>query len=128
MDIAHVRLAFPGGCVANLTASRVSTERIRKMRLFQPHQYVSIDYSRQDGAVFSVSPDNQIGFQALPVEKKEPLAAQWEEFAAAVAGRRQPAVSGQDGLKALEVALEVLARIESHAAVVEASLSARGVA
>ena len=127
VDIAHVRLAFPGGCVANLTASRVSTERIRKMRLFQPHQYVSIDYSRQDGAVFSVSPDNLIGFQALAVEKREPLAAQFEDFAAAVAGRRPPAVSGQDGLKAVEVALDVLARIEVHAAVVEANLAARGI-
>ena len=126
VDIAHVRLAFPGGCVANLTASRVSTERIRKLRLFQPRQYVSIDYSRQDGAVFSVSAGNQIGFQALAVEKREPLAAQFDEFAEAVRERRQPAVSGLDGLKALEVALEVLGRIEAHAAVVEAGLAARG--
>ena len=53
VDIANVRLAFPGGCVANLTASRVSTERVRKLRLFQPHQYLSLDYSKQE--VFSLS-------------------------------------------------------------------------
>ena len=55
VDIANVRLAFPGGCVANLTASRVSTERVRKLRLFQPHQYVSLDYQKQDAVVFTVS-------------------------------------------------------------------------
>src|SRR6185436_7818663 len=57
VDIANVRLAFPGGCVANLTASRVSTERVRKIRLFQPSQYISIDYARQDIAAFRVMPD-----------------------------------------------------------------------
>src|SRR5262249_22545290 len=54
VDIANVRLQFANGCVANLTASRVSTERVRKLRLFQPHQYLSLDYGRQDLAVFSV--------------------------------------------------------------------------
>ena len=52
VDIANVRLQFPNGCVANLTASRVSTERVRKLRLFQPQQYLSLDYGRQDLAVF----------------------------------------------------------------------------
>ena len=52
VDIANVRLAFPGGCVANLTASRVSTERVRKLRLFQPNQYISLDYARQDAVIF----------------------------------------------------------------------------
>ena len=54
VDIANVRLQFPNGCVANLTASRVSTERVRKLRLFQPQQYLSLDYGRQDLAIFSV--------------------------------------------------------------------------
>ena len=57
VDIANVRLQFPNGCVANLTASRISTERVRKLRLFQPHQYLSLDYGRQDLAIFSVSGD-----------------------------------------------------------------------
>ena len=56
VDIANVRLQFPNGCVANLTASRVSTERVRKVRFFQPHQYLSIDYGRQDLLVFTVNP------------------------------------------------------------------------
>ncbi|HUS05304.1 MAG TPA: Gfo/Idh/MocA family oxidoreductase, partial [Bryobacteraceae bacterium] len=59
VDIANVRLAFPGGCVANLTASRVSTEKVRKLRLFQPHQYISMDYDRQDAAEFTVSEGRQ---------------------------------------------------------------------
>ena len=54
VDIANVRLAFPSGCVANLTASRVSTETVRKLRLFQPGQYISLDYQRQDALSFSV--------------------------------------------------------------------------
>ena len=62
VDIANVRLQFPNGCVANLTASRVSTERVRKLRLFQPQQYLSLDYGRQDLMVFSVGANRQIGF------------------------------------------------------------------
>jgi predicted dehydrogenase len=58
VDIANVRMQFPNGCVANLTASRVSTERVRKLRLFQPRQYLSLDYGRQDLLVFSVG-ENQ---------------------------------------------------------------------
>jgi len=65
VDIANVRLQFQGGCVANITASRVSTDRVRKLRLFQPHQYISVDYGRQDTAVFSVGADRQISFQQL---------------------------------------------------------------
>src|SRR3979409_1622551 len=73
VDIANVRLAFPGGCVANLTASRGSTQRVRKIRLFQPHQYISLDYQRQDVAAFTVSKDRQIGFLPVSVQKHEPL-------------------------------------------------------
>src|SRR5256885_5856825 len=69
VDIANVRLQFQGGCVANITASRVSTDRVRKLRLFQPHQYISVDYGRQDTAVFSVGVDRQISFQQLPDRK-----------------------------------------------------------
>jgi predicted dehydrogenase len=63
VDIANVRLQFPNGCVANLTASRVSTERVRKLRLFQPRQYLSLDYGRQDLVLFSVGENQQIGFE-----------------------------------------------------------------
>ncbi len=125
MDIANVRLAFPNGCVANLTASRVSTERVRKLRLFQPNQYISLDYERQQAAAFTVSPTHQIGFQNLPVEKSEPLKLEVEDFLSSVATRRRPRVSGADGLRALAVALGILAKIEEHTRLVEQQLSPR---
>jgi hypothetical protein len=115
VDIANVRLAFPGGCIANLTASRVSTERVRKLRLFQPHQYISVDYSRQDAVVFSVSEDRQIGFQPLAVAKDEPLRLQLEAFLDAVSARSKPRVDGPAATCALEVSLAILAKIEEHA-------------
>ncbi|HEY6391131.1 MAG TPA: Gfo/Idh/MocA family oxidoreductase [Bryobacteraceae bacterium] len=118
VDIANVRLAFPGGCVANLTASRVSTERVRKLRLFQPHQYISLDYQKQDAVVFTVSGNQQIGFQPLPVAKEEPLRLEVEAFLDAVANRSRPIVSGEEGLRALDIALAILAKIEEHAKVV----------
>jgi predicted dehydrogenase len=118
VDIANVRLAFPGGCVANLTASRVSTERVRKLRLFQPHQYVSLDYQKQDAVVFTVSGNQQIGFQPLPVTKDEPLRLEIEDFLEAVRNRSRPPASGDEGLRALEIALAILGKIEEHAKVV----------
>ena len=118
VDIANVRLAFPGGCVANLTASRVSTERVRKLRLFQPHQYISLDYQKQDAVVFTVSGNQQIGFQPLAVAKDEPLRLEMEAFIEAVRTRERPRASGEEGLRALEVALAILAKIEEHAEVV----------
>jgi predicted dehydrogenase len=118
VDIANVRLAFPGGCVANLTASRVSTERVRKLRLFQPHQYISLDYQKQDAMVFTVSGNQQIGFQPLSVAKDEPLRLEIEAFIEAVVSRRRPPASGEEGLRALEIALAILGKIEEHAKVV----------
>src|SRR5579862_9367791 len=118
VDIANVRMAFPGGCIANLTASRVSTERVRKLRLFQPHQYISLDYQKQDAVAFTVSGNQQIGFQPLPVVKEEPLRLEVEAFLASVAARTKPSVSGEEGLRALEVALAILDKIEEHAKLV----------
>jgi predicted dehydrogenase len=118
VDIANVRLAFPGGCIANLTASRVSTERVRKLRLFQPHQYVSLDYQKQEAVVFTVSGDQQIGFQPMAVTKDEPLRLEIEAFLEAVGNRSRPLTSGEEGLRALEVALAILGKIEEHAKVV----------
>lgn len=118
VDIANVRLAFPGGCIANLTASRVSTERVRKLRLFQPHQYISLDYQKQDAVAFTVSGSQQIGFQPLPVTKEEPLRLEVEAFLEAVASRSRPLVSGEEGLRALEIALAILDKIEEHAKLV----------
>lgn len=118
VDIANVRLAFPGGCIANLTASRVSTERVRKLRLFQPHQYISLDYQKQEAVAFTVSGVQQIGFQPLSVTKDEPLRLEIESFLDAVRNRTKPVVSGEDGLRALDVALAIQGKIEEHARVV----------
>jgi len=123
VDIANVRLAFPNGCIANLTASRVSTERIRKLRLFQPHQYISLDYTKQEAVAFKVSPDQQIGFEPLPITKNEPLRLEVESFLDCVSNRTAPRVGGDEALGALEVALSILDRIEEHAKVVNQSLS-----
>ncbi len=118
VDIANVRLSFPGGCVANLTASRVSTERVRKLRLFQPHQYISLDYQKQEAVAFTVSGNQQIGFQPLAVTKEEPLRLEVESFLEAVGNRSRALVPGEDGLRALEVARAILDKIEEHAKIV----------
>jgi predicted dehydrogenase len=118
VDIANVRLSLPGGCIANLTASRVSTERVRKLRLFQPHQYISLDYQKQEAVAFTVSGNQQIGFQPLAITKEEPLRLEVESFLEAVANRGRPLVPGEDGLRALEVARAILDKIEEHSKVV----------
>ncbi len=124
VDIANVRLEFPSGCIANLTASRVSTERVRKLRLFQPGQYVSIDYQRQDGMVVEVGRDGQFGFRPLAVEKAEPLQRELEAFLECVRTRQRPQVGGPEALRALEVALAILDKIKEHGRIVAQSLSA----
>ena len=122
VDIANVRLQFPGGCVANLTASRVSTERVRKLRLFQPHEYISLDYSRQDAVRFRVSPPMKIDFAALPVVKDEPLRLELEGFIDSIQTRQPPRVTGEQALAALDVATAILAKIEEHARLVALTL------
>jgi predicted dehydrogenase len=133
VDIANVRMEFDSGCVANFTASRVSTERIRKLRFFQPHQYVSLDYTRQDVVVFTVADGNAApsapglgeldaahpsGPEIRPfkpeVVHEEPLHAELKSFLHAVRTRTQPAVTLEDGRRALAVALDVLATIRAH--------------
>jgi predicted dehydrogenase len=125
VDIANVRLAFPGGCVANLTASRVSTERVRKIRLFQPHQYISLDYQKQEAIAFTVSGSQQIGFQPLLVAKDEPLRLEIESFLEAVNNRSRPLVAGEEGLRALDVGLAILGKIKQHAKLVEQQIKSR---
>jgi predicted dehydrogenase len=123
VDIANVRLAFPNGCIANLTASRVSTERVRKIRLFQPQQYISLDYAKQEAVRFSVSPPLQIGFGQLPVTKGEPLARELDHFLDCIERRARPKVGGPEALRALEVALEILDKIEAHRQVIVQTLA-----
>jgi predicted dehydrogenase len=128
VDIANVRLEFESGCVANLTASRVSTEQVRKLRFFQPKQYISIDYSRQDLLVFTVGEETevpgapsgvpsvnpQIKVAKPPVVSQEPLYAELSAFLAAVRSRAAPLVSVEDGYRALAVALDIVACIRQH--------------
>jgi predicted dehydrogenase len=114
VDIANARLQFPGGCVANLTASRVSTERVRKLRLFQPHEYISLDYTRRDVVRFRVKPPMSIDFSPLPVTPGEPLRLEIEGFLEAMSSRHESRVTGVQALRALEAALAVLDKIEVH--------------
>lgn len=128
VDIANVRLAFSGGCIANMTASRVSTERVRKVRIFQPGQYISVDYARQDIAAFQVDPqaagtNRQISFIPVEVQKDEPLRLELAAFMDSVETRRQPVVSGADGTRALEVALAILDKIEEHTRIVSQAIA-----
>ena len=134
VDIANVRIEFESGCVANFTASRVSTERVRKLRFFQPHQYVSIDYARQDLLVIDVSratpeamaaaagaPAHPLAaFPGLhigkpPVQQGEPLRLEIESFLECARTRSAPRVSGEDGRAALALALDINAAIAEHA-------------
>jgi predicted dehydrogenase len=124
VDIANVRLQFPNGCVANLTASRVSTERVRKLRLFQPRQYLSLDYGRQDLMVFSVGAGRQIGFEKAPVTNAEPLKLQLDAFLDSLETRNPPKCSGSAARQTLGTALAILDKIKEHSDVVSRSLEA----
>jgi predicted dehydrogenase len=138
VDIANVRIEFESGCVANFTASRVSTERVRKLRFFQPGQYISIDYGRQDVLVFSVgdsaartqpfaagatewatpsqpSVNPQIQMAKPPITAEEPLLAEIKAFLRSVRERSRPVVSLEDGRNALELGLAILSEIRRHA-------------
>jgi predicted dehydrogenase len=124
VDIANVRLQFPGGCIANLTASRVSTERVRKLRLFQPSEYISLDYTRKDAIRFRVNQTAgmSIDFEPLEVSKAEPLKLELEGFFESVLSRCPPRVSGDHGLAALRVATDILDKIEEHSQLVARTL------
>jgi len=122
VDIGNVRLQFSGGCVANLTASRVSTERVRKLRLFQPHEYISLDYGKQHAVKFHVGADRQISFAELPVVKGEPLALQFEAFLDSMENLTEPKLNGVAARRTLEVALAILDKMKEHSQVVAQAL------
>jgi predicted dehydrogenase len=138
VDIANVRVEFENGCIANFTASRVSTERVRKLRFFQPHQYLSLDFARQDLLMIDVTaaagmdtaklaalaekaqqagahPSAGLSIKKVAVELGEPLMLEIEAFLGSVRGRTRPVVSGEDGRAALALALEINAAIAVHA-------------
>jgi predicted dehydrogenase len=117
VDIAHARLDFASGAVANVTASRVSTERVRKLRFFQQHEYISVDFTRQDALrvrVVEPGPQPKFDFTTLPCERVEPLRAELRAFLECVRTRRAPAVDGAAGRRALELADRVMAGILEH--------------
>ena len=141
VDIANVRVEFESGAVANFTASRISTERVRKLRFFQPHQYLSLDFARQDllmidvtaaasltpaqlEAVFARSgvsdnpqhPSAGLSLRKVATEPGEPLRLEIENFLSSVQSRGTPRVSGADGRRALALALQIQAEIEDHTA------------
>jgi len=129
VDIAQARIEFETGTVANLTASRVSTERVRKMRFFQEHEYISIDFTRQDvlrvrvrqspaGILSALLPEDtqpEINFEKLPTTPGEPLRTELLSFAQSVRTRKRPIIDGEAGRRALELADRVMAGILEHA-------------
>ena len=122
VDAANARLEFASGAVANITASRVGTERIRKMRFFQPHDYIAIDYTTKRASISSLAPPTATGawpgvhVKNLDVVDTEPLRAETIAFFDAVRDGKPAAVSGLDGRNALSLAIRALERINEHAA------------
>jgi predicted dehydrogenase len=117
IDIANARLHFEDGCVANITASRVSMEKIRKLRLFQKQEYISLDYTRQDISIFALARDPgkalpEIVSRKLTPEKKEPLMLELQSFLNAARGLGPVECTGEEGRKALALALQILAQAE----------------
>jgi predicted dehydrogenase len=135
-DIANVRLEFANGCVANFTASRVSTERVRKLRFFQPQQYFSIDFAHRELLFIDVSgsssltpaqlaalaaapgqhPSVGLALSKVPVEAREPLMLEIESFVNCVRTRTAPRVTGNAARAALAVAFQINAAIAAHVA------------
>jgi predicted dehydrogenase len=105
-DIANARVEFEDGCVANFTASRVSFEKTRKLRFFQPHDYISVDYASQTGIMVSLRMGRVIERKLEP-ENREPLRVELESFVDCIQRRVKPAVSGEDGLRAMELAMRI---------------------
>ena len=140
-DIANVRIRFENGCVANITASRMSQEKVRKIRVFQEDCYLSLDYMRQEGFVYRMAAEHQkesslitklfasgdttlvsefggrkIIREPVPIQKGEPLKRELADFVECAKAGAEPKVSGREGTAALELALEITSRIaQNHA-------------
>ena len=116
-DIANARLRFASGCIANVTASRISRDRVRKIRFFQPDAYISIDYAAQEAEGWRLSRRDgqrpQIQGGPIPVQSDEPLRRELADFVAAIRDRRAPLVDGQAGRRALALATEVAEKMKT---------------
>jgi predicted dehydrogenase len=118
VDIANARLTFANGCIANITASRISRDRVRKIRFFQPTAYLSIDYAAQKIEMWRVSAGNggrpAIEGGDVPVRNEEPLLRELTDFVDAVVSRRTPLVTAEQGRRALALAAEITDRMSNH--------------
>jgi predicted dehydrogenase len=117
-DIANVRLRFESGCIANVTASRISRDKIRKVRFFQRASYLSIDYAAQEAEIYRLVAQNgrpQIEGGKLEIKRDEPLRAELADFVGAVRDRREPGVSGRAGRDALALATKVAEAMDASA-------------
>lgn len=121
VDAANARIEFENGAVANITASRIGTERIRKTRFYQTNAYVVLDYATKFASLTSLSPDADnpllgISINRLQINDIEPLRAEITAFLAAIENDQTPPVTGEDGRRALALAVGVLEKINRHAA------------
>jgi predicted dehydrogenase len=120
IDIANARITFASGCIANVTASRISKDKIRKMRFFQPDMYASIDCAAQELEVWRLQPKSggrpEIAGGPVAVANAEPLKQELEDFVDAIRNGRAPKVTGEDGRRALSLATRVAEAIESQQA------------
>jgi predicted dehydrogenase len=118
-DIANVRLQFENGCVANVTASRISTKNQRKIRLFQKDAYISVDFADREIVLIRRNANHSNGvvpgtdIQQLSFSDADALEEELASFVQAVQTRKPPIVSGRTGRKALEVALKIMAEIDA---------------
>ena len=111
IDICNARVKFASGCIANITASRISRDKVRKVRFFQPDQYVSVDYAAQELEAWRLRPRPgerpEIEGGKVEIAREEPLKLELEDFVAAVRDGRPPRVTGADGVRALKLATRV---------------------
>ncbi len=110
-DIANARLRFENGCVANITSSRISPERMRKIRVFQEDAYLSLDYEKQSGEIYRRA-EGRITREKVEIAREEPLKHQLVSFVECAKSGRQPRVSGFQAIAALELAIEITKRID----------------
>ncbi|MGN6366942.1 MAG: Gfo/Idh/MocA family protein [Phycisphaerae bacterium] len=138
-DIANARITFANGCVANLTASRLALRTERKMRLFSPNAYVTVDYQKKQGAVITKTANEKelervrkevkegritdlmqlnypelVKYEDLKIEDTEPVRAELENFLEAIRTRGEPEVTGEDGLVAVDIASRIAASVAAH--------------
>ncbi len=110
-DIANVRLLFENGCVANITASRISSERMRKIRVFSGDSYISLDYQNQEGKMFRKDKTGIVPVE-VPIEKGDQLTLELESFIGCVARHGSPVVSGDHAAEALKLAMKIISMVQ----------------